>query len=106
VHGVLGDGGGGGVSPSAKFAEIDAANPDVWRLFERFTFELIRRRFSHYSADAVLHRVRWETSSAIDDASSFKINNNWSAFYARKFHAKYPKYEGFFRLRASMADAA
>jgi hypothetical protein len=94
------------MSPAARFAEIDAANPEVWRLFERFTFELIRRGFGHYSADAVLHRVRWETASALEDGCTFKINNNWSAFYARKFHDRHPKHDGFFRLRASMADAA
>ena len=94
------------MSPAARFAMIDAANPQVWRLFERFTFELIRRGFRHYSADAVLHRVRWETATAIADQSTFKINNNWSAFYARKFRDLHPKHAEFFRLRASMADAA
>ena len=29
----------------------------------------------------------------------FKINNNWSSFYARKFMKESPAYEGFFRLR-------
>jgi hypothetical protein len=94
------------MSPAARFAEIDAANPEVWRLFVRFTFELIHRGFAHYSADAVLHRVRWETAAALEDDRTFKINNNWSAFYARKFHDHYPKHDRFFRLRASMADAA
>lgn len=94
------------MSPAARFAEIDAANPDVWRMFVAFTHELMRRGFQHYSADAVLHRIRWQTDTPLDDGSSFKINNNWSAFYARKFHAAYPKHDGFFRLRTSMADAA
>ena len=88
----------------ARFASVDAANPDTWRLFERFTFHMIRRGFAHYSADAVLHRVRWETATPLDDNSGFKINNNWSAYYARKFHAYHPEHEGFFRNRISKAD--
>lgn len=88
------------------FAEVDAANPQVWRLFEQFAFQMIRRGFTHYSADAVLHRVRWETATPLEDQSGFKINNNWSCYYARKFIKLHPKHAQFFRLRASMADAA
>ena len=88
----------------ARFAAIDAANPKMWALFERFTFSMIRRGFDHYSARAVLHRVRWETATPLDDGSQFKVNNNWSPFYARKFHRVHPKYDGFFHMRASRAD--
>ncbi len=92
-------------SPSwRRFAEFDLANPQVWRLFVRFTYEMIGRGSTHYSADAVLHRVRWETASALDDESGFKINNNWSAYYARKFRDHNPSHASFFRLRASWAD--
>jgi hypothetical protein len=89
---------------NARFAEVDAANPEIWRLFVHFTFEMVRRGFRRYSSDAVLHRVRWETASALDDDTSFKICNNWTPFYARKFHKVYPHLEGFFITRASIAD--
>jgi hypothetical protein len=86
------------------FADVDARNPHVWVLFERFTLSLIRRHFTRYSADAVLHRVRWETAVALEDEGSFKINNNWSAYYARKFCAEHPEHVDFFELRVSQAD--
>jgi hypothetical protein len=90
---------------AARFAAVDAANPQMWALFERFTFEMIRRGFRHYSARAVIHRVRWETAvPLVDGTSEFKINNNWSPFYARKFHQLYPQHDGFFRNRISRAD--
>ena len=88
-----------------RFAELDLANPRIWILFERFTFEMIARGFLHYSADAVMHRVRWETAAMLDDGSVFKISNDWVAFYARKFHRMHPEHYGFFRLRPSMADS-
>jgi hypothetical protein len=91
-------------SLAAQFAAIDADNPEIWRLFQEFTFHMIYRRFSHYSAAAVMHRVRWETATPLEDGSAFKVNNNWTPFYARKFHAKYPAHAGFFRNRASRAD--
>ena len=89
---------------SRRFAELDMAHPEIWQLFERFTFELIRRGFQRYSADAVMHRVRWETAAALDDGQGYKIANIWVAFYARKFNKRHPKHIGFFRLRPSIAD--
>jgi hypothetical protein len=88
----------------ARFAVVDADNPLFWQLFVFFTFEKIRDGFAHYGVEAVINRVRWETARAIDDDSGFKINNNWKAFYARKFHRLYPEHDGFFRTRFSIAD--
>jgi hypothetical protein len=87
-----------------RFAEFDSAFPEVWELFKQFTFECIAEQLSRYSADAVLHRIRWETKSAIDDGSRFKINNNYSAMYSRKFREMYPEYAGFFRTRVARVD--
>lgn len=89
---------------AARFAEVDANNPEVWRLFELFTYSMIKRGFAHYSARAVLHRVRWETATPLEDETQFKVNNNWSPYYARKFHAVHPDHAGFFRNRVSRAD--
>lgn len=87
-----------------RFAQIDQDNPQVWTLFVRFTYERIGQGFRHYSARAVIHRIRWETATPLDDGTAFKVNNNWSPFYARKFHDQYPAHAGFFRNRTSRAD--
>jgi hypothetical protein len=89
-------------SMSAKFSKFHAANPEVWNLFKRFTSEIMDAGNTHYSADAVLHRVRWET--ALSTGETFKINNNYSAFYARLYHREFPKHAGFFMTRISVAD--
>jgi hypothetical protein len=91
-------------SMAARFARVDADNPEVWDLFERFTFHMIKRNFQHYSARAVMHRVRWETATPLEDETNYKINNNWTPYYARKFHRLHPEYDGFFRNRRSRAD--
>lgn len=81
-------------------------NPEVWRLFCKFTFQLIERGFEHYSAQGVWERIRWETAEASTDGSTWKANNNYCAFYARAFMRKYPQYDGFFRTRRqASADA-
>lgn len=86
-----------------KFYQFDKDNPKVWELFVRFTFELIAKGRQRYSARGVFHRIRWETALTTSD-QLYKLNNNWSPCYARKFHTIYPEYEGFFSLRISRAD--
>lgn len=86
------------------FRRFDRANPEIWRLFKRFTFDKIRDGFRHYGARDVIHRIRWETAVVEKSDSGLKINNDWSPYYARKFHETFPHYDGFFRLRGSRAD--
>lgn len=81
------------------FEDYHRANPQVYELFKQFTFEVIRSGRRHFSADAVLHRIRWEAAVKTTDSEGFKINNNYAAFYARKFMKDFPQYEGFFRTR-------
>lgn len=82
-----------------QFEEFHAKNPRVWELFEKFTLQLITAGRKHYSADAVLHRVRWETALTTYADDGFKINNNHAAYYARKFMREWPMYNAFFRIR-------
>ena len=88
-----------------KFLAFDTAHPDVWALFETFSIELIGRGRKHGSSDAVMHRIRWnyETSSE-NGAEHPKLNNIFSACYARKFHRQHPQHDGFFFTRHSQAD--
>lgn len=88
-----------------RFNEFHGSHPEVWTLFVRFSHEVMTAGHEHYSADAVLHRVRWEADIGhCQDAEGYKINNNYSAFYARLFHREYPQHDGFFRTRVSQAD--
>lgn len=80
------------------FEEFHRANPAVYELFKSFTFKVIHRGFKHFSADMVLHRIRWYR--AIETTGdTFKLNNNFLAYYARKFMEEHPEHVGFFRTR-------
>ncbi len=81
------------------FVKFDKEHPQVWVFFVRFTKNRINAGMKHYSADAIMHRVRWETDAGNTGQHQFKINNNHVAFYARKFMAMYPQSAGFFRTR-------
>ena len=75
-------------------------NPGVWKLFCLFTQQLIDRGFVNYSANAVFERIRWQSDVASSNGgSTFRINNNYRAFYARAWMKLNPDYDGFFRTR-------
>ena len=75
------------------------AHPEVFDLFVRFSIDRIHHGFKHYSVNAIFERIRWECDSGGNDQATFKLNNNYRAFYARRFMRMYPEYEGFFRTR-------
>jgi len=88
-----------------KFDLYDKANPHVWELFVRFTTELLALGKTRYSARGIFDRIRWETMITTTD-DPYRISNNWSPYYARKFHKAFPKYDGFFTIRPARADHA
>ena len=81
------------------FEEYDKANPQVWDAFIRFTKEAIASGHENLSAKLVIERIRWETMIDSRSDDGFKICNNHSAYYARKFHKEFIEHAGFFRTR-------
>jgi len=79
-------------------------HPEVWRLFVRFTFQMIERGFKNYSVNAIFERIRWESDAGGDGVKRFKMGNNYRAFYARRFMRAYPQHEGFFRTRKQNSE--
>ena len=73
---------------------------EVVALFERFALEAVRSGVERYSADAVLHRIRW-FCAVEKGVRDFKCNNNWTAQLARWFMSVHPLYDGFFETRSS-----
>lgn len=87
-----------------RFAEFHEKHPLVWIYFERFCLELIADDVRRYSADAVMHRVRWETKAGAK--GGYRINNNFVAYYARLFRQTHPKHRHLFAVRRQRARTA
>jgi hypothetical protein len=85
------------------FLDFDTAHPDIWRLFEKLTLQLLAQGKNHYSADAILHVVRFHYDTSTSGECP-KINNNFSACYSRKWAMCHPRQSGFFERRKSKAD--
>lgn len=73
-------------------------NPQVYELFERFTFEAIGSGREHFSHWLIMNRIRWETAIKTT-GPVFKISNDYIAYYARLFMSLHPEYKGFFRIK-------
>ena len=86
--------------------QFHQTHPKVWDLFDHFTRDRISRGFEHYSVNAIFERIRWETDQARTGEHEFKLNNNYSAFYARAFMRCNPEHEGFFRTRQQISKSS
>ena len=81
------------------FDSYDRRHPEVYNRFCQIVQGLIRKGHRHYSADAILHVIRYEAAVKKDPLELFKINNNFSSRYARKFIQEFPEHKGFFEIR-------
>jgi hypothetical protein len=78
-----------------KFILFHKANPDIYDLFERFTFEAIAAGMTKLGAKFVFERIRWEVAVTTVGAGycvatkrPFKLSNNFTAYYSRLFMAR------------------
>lgn len=86
-----------------KFAVYDAANPNIYTLFKRFANDLIEAGRKKLSAALIIERIRWEVNVSTVSEDSFKVSNNHTAFYARKFMDEHPQHGEIFRTRQQLA---
>jgi hypothetical protein len=80
---------------------IDGIPDEVVALFEQLALSLSADR-KRYSADAILHRIRWHFTVERGDRD-FKCNDHWTATLSRWFMVKYPHLNGFFETRTRKA---
>ncbi|WP_213287550.1 hypothetical protein [Bradyrhizobium sp. sGM-13] len=77
---------------------------DVAALFERLSLQLWNKGHRRFSADAILHRIRWEFT--VERDGEWKCNNNHTSVLARWFLAKHLDKAGFFETREKRAKEA
>ena len=81
-----------------SFLTFHRNNPRVYRLFEMYALEAIASGRKHYSARAIMERVRWDCEITTR-GGQFKINNNHFPWYAKMFMEIHPEQSGFFMTR-------
>ena len=81
-----------------RFEAYHRAHPEVLDHILQVARELNRRGFTRVGMGLIFERLRWLHAVA-SGGDSFKLNNNYRAYYARVVMALEPALQGFFRLR-------
>lgn len=82
----------------AAYQKWDAANPHFYPLFVRFALQLAERGYRNLSSKLIFERIRWE-SMIRTTGEEWKLNNNYTPIYARRFMRDHHNLDGLFRLR-------
>jgi hypothetical protein len=87
----------------SAFREFNTANPIVYRKLVEFALQARATGRKHFGMKALFERLRW-WSQVETRGDEYKLNNNYTAFYARMLMDRNPELGGFFELRRSVAD--
>lgn len=76
-------------------------NPVAYELFKQFAEQARRAGRKRYSADAILHRLRWHVNVELRpvDGEEWRCNDHFSSRLARKLIEDDPSFANFFELR-------
>jgi hypothetical protein len=80
-----------------KFIDYHLANPEIYQAFKTFAQELIQAGNNKIGSKMITERIRWE--SKISKVGKYKVNNNYTADFARLFEIEFPEHEGIFEKR-------
>ena len=82
-----------------RFEKFDKKNPKVYELFKKFSLKLASRGHTRVGSKLIIERIRWEAMTSTVSEDEFKINNNYTSRYARKFVKDFPQHWNLFELR-------
>ena len=81
-----------------KFKEFHRDNPDVYTELVKLAKQLKAKGRSKYGIKSLFEVVRWHRALATT-GDEFKLNNNYTAYYARLIMHREPSLKGFFSVR-------
>jgi len=83
-----------------EFQRFHRENPHVYERLKRLAFKLKVRGVDRYGIKALWEVLRYEEAvQTTADATSYRLNNNFTASYARLLMDQEEDLEGFFELR-------
>jgi hypothetical protein len=68
-------------------------NPAMWDMFKEYAIHIGKTQ-RKFSAGGIFHIMRYQTE-IVEVGGKFKVNQNFSSWYARKFIAEFPQYDVF-----------
>lgn len=88
-----------------RFAAFHGRNPQVYGALRQMALEAKRRGNRQWGMKGLFEVLRWQHAMATE-GDPFRLNNNYTALYARLLMDQEPELTGFFELRRRTADPA
>lgn len=89
-----------------RFRDFHEAHPDVYRELEARCFALLRAGRTRIGLKAVYEALRFDRLVRTDGPEPWKLNNSYTALYARLLLSEHPKLAGVIETRQRRRGAA
>jgi hypothetical protein len=86
-----------------EFKQFHFQNPHVYQGLRTLALQLKRAGRNYYGIKALFEVLRYEHALKTISDDYLKLNNNYTALYARKLMEEEQELDGFFRLRKRIA---
>lgn len=86
-----------------KFLEWLPKNLHIFADFCSRAKQLKKAGYKRYSADGIMHAIRFETALRSKPEELYKINNDYTAYLSRLAMLAYQELNGFFETRETKA---
>jgi hypothetical protein len=86
------------------FWKFHRENPEVLQQLLNLTERLYRTGRSHWGMKNLFEVLRWEAALQTKSDDDWKLNNNYTAGYARLIERRDLRFAGFFNERDSVFD--
>lgn len=87
-----------------RFWKFHRLNPDVYTQLLDLAMKVRNNGRDTFAIESLFGALRWYRAIETKDDSGFKLNDHYTAFYARLMMARVPALVDFFRVRISEAD--
>jgi hypothetical protein len=91
-------------SMQLRFEAFHLENPHVLYAIVTVAFFLKDKGFKRAGMKMIFERLRWEYAIKTKGEEEYKLNNNYTSYYARLVMCLEPELAGFFRLRGMRED--
>jgi len=75
-----------------SFDSFIEKSPFIWEMFKAQVFRAKNKGFKRIGSKSIIEYLRWNCKFERLADEDFKINNNYTSRFARKFKEEYPDY--------------
>jgi len=80
-----------------SFQQYDQDHPEIYSVYKNVAEEFIKRGKIKMGSKHIIEEIRWHKKVKTNEY--FKVGNNYTAYYARKFVNDHPHYAGIFNFK-------